>query len=173
MAEEKIEIFIDDEGAWDAIAPVKKDSIRMLAFSLGPENYCVDIRQVRSVEKIERITNVPNAPDYAIGVINLRGEVITVLDIRYFLDLQEHERTRQARIIVTDVTASPIGIIVDRIIGALDIDEEAIEPPLATLDDKLKEYTRGQIQSGGSILIALDLEKILDCEDIVRLKKGE
>lgn len=153
-------------------APVKKKTLRVLAFTLGGEHYCVDIKQAKSVVRVEALTRVANTPEFIVGVTNLRGEIIPLIDIRYFFGLEHPESDKSARVIVTDVTGSPVGITVDSVADTVDIDEEAIEPPLATLKGKLADYTKGQVQLGNDILILLDLEKILKCDDIERLKSG-
>jgi len=173
MTDDRKKIYIDDDESSGEDERAKKELLRVLGFVLGGENYCVDIRQMRSVERIEHITRVPNAPEFVLGATNLRGEAIAVLDIRYILGLQDEDRTGQTRIIITDAAGDAVGIVADRIIDTIDIDEAAIEPPLSTLNDRLKEFTKGQAEIEGNILILLDLKKILDCEEINRLKKGE
>jgi len=151
----------------------KHGSIRVLSFSLGGENYCIKVEEAREVVNPGSITRVPNTPEFIIGVMNIHGEIITLIDIRHFFNLTEAQRVKDMKIIVTDVEGSPAGILVDGIGKAFDIDRDAIQPPLATLKGSLAEYTKGQIQLDKRVLIFLNLDKILDNAEINRLKKGE
>ena len=151
----------------------KRDAVRMLAFSLGDENYCADIRDIKEVVRITGITRVPGIPWFVIGVMNLRGEIISLIDIRHFFGLRQKELTNESRVIVTDVKGESIGIVVDRIKGALYVEEESVQPTLATIKGKLADYTKGQVKSGDEILALLDLEKILGCEEIEALRGGQ
>ncbi len=171
MAEDKIIIEADE--FQDESSESKNNSIRVLAFSLGGENYCAGIHQIRSVVRVESITRIPNAPEFVIGVTNLRGQILPVIDIRSFFGLAQKKRTEKSRVIVSDVTGSAIGILVDEVKQAMEIDEAAIQPPLATVSEKLAAYTKGQVQVLEAIIIILDLEKILRSEEIERLRKGD
>jgi purine-binding chemotaxis protein CheW len=169
--QDKIIIELDEAEGEESKA--NKNTLRVLGFRLGNERYCVDIKQARAVVKAGSITRVPNAPEFITGITNLRGEVISLIDIRYFFGLEAAVKPKDRLVLVTDVTGSPCGIIVDDIDEAIDIETSSIQPPLATLKGKAVEYTKGQVQLGQDILILLDLEKILRCDEIERLRKGE
>jgi len=160
-----------DETEQDAKESVKKDVVRVLQFRLSSEHYCVAIDQVKEVITIPEITRVPLTPEFVVGVINLRGEIICVLDIRNFFSLSEIEKTGDARIIISDVTGSLTGILVDRIEGTVEIDKDTIQAPLATLKEEMRRYTTGQAQLGDKIVTLLDLEKIFHSEAIESLRK--
>lgn len=170
MSDDKIIIDSEDDYTQEETA-VKKKTIRVLAFSLGGENYCVSVSQAKEVIELSDITRVPNTPEFIIGIINLRGEIVTILDIRYFFGLSNQERAKDVRILITDITGSYVGVLVDKIKDIIDIEEEAIQPPLATLKGKLADYTKGQVQLGKEILIFLDLAKVLNSEEINKLRK--
>lgn len=164
-------VLIESDGNEVSASP--KESVRVLAFRLGGERYCVDINQAKSVVNAGSVTRVPNMPAFVAGIMNLRGDVISLIDIRHFFGLDTAKRARQARILVTDAAGSPCGIVVDSIDEAIDIDLSSIQPPLATLKGRAGEFTKGQVQLGGDILVMLDLKKILCSEEIGRLRKGE
>ncbi len=146
--------------------------MRVLVFFVGQEQYCVDIKDAKEVIKVEHVTHVPGVPNFVLGVMNLRGEVITLCDLCSFLTLDASERPKELWALVTDVLGAPMALLVDEVKGAIDIEERLIQPPLATLGTKMSQYTRGQAQVGGEILIFLDLKKILTCEEMEHLKKG-
>jgi len=150
----------------------EKKTVRVLAFSLGDENYCIEIAQAKEVMKLSATTRVPNMPSFVVGIANLRGNIITVLDIRYFFGLERKEKKDEIIALITDVGRSSVGIMVDKIEDTIDIEEAAIQPPLSTLKGKLTGYTKGQVQVGKNILILLDLAKVLKNEEIENLRKG-
>jgi purine-binding chemotaxis protein CheW len=150
----------------------EKKTVRVLCFSLGNEKYCVGIKQIKKALRVSQITKVPDVPGFIAGVTNFRGEILALCDTKYFLGLGQSEKTGQAEVIISDVTGEIAGMVVDKINGAMDIPEEDIQPPLSTLNTKLARYTRGQVRLGEDILIFLDLEKILNCEEMVSLRKG-
>ena len=169
-SDEKIVIEVDDQDLLNQ--GDKKNAIRVLTFCLGGENYCIDINHAKEVVRLPEITRVPNTPAFIVGIINLRGEVLSVLDIHYFFGLEKKGKPQDARLIVTDVVGDSLGIMVDRIKDAIDIDQLSIQPPLAILKGNLSAYTKGQIQLGGEIYILLDIYNILNCDEIKNLRKG-
>ncbi|MBL7158761.1 MAG: purine-binding chemotaxis protein CheW [Candidatus Omnitrophica bacterium] len=168
----KIIIELDDQEL-EEVKKKKEKTIRVLVFSLGGENYCVGIADTKEVIRPPDITRVPMAPEFVVGIINLRGEIISILDIRHFFGLSVKEKTKDMRVIISDVTGSAIGIMADEVKDTIEIEESVIQPPISTLKGRLAEYTKGQTRVGKDILILLDLGKILKCEEIENLRKGE
>ena len=168
---DKIIIEVDDTEVDEE--KKSKKTIRVLSFLLGGENYCVGIAETKEVIRPPEVTRVPTAPEFIVGIINLRGEIISILDIRHFFGLPLKEKTRDMRVIISDVAGSAIGIMVDEVKDTIEIEESAIQPPISTLKGRLAEYTKGQAKIGKSILILLDLKKILRNEEIEALRKGE
>lgn len=173
MSEDKIIIVPDDgdvAGAEDEAS--RKKTLRVLTFALGQESYAIALNQAKEVIQPLTITRVPNSPDFIAGVVNLRGEIIAVLDIRHFFGLGEQEKAKDARILITDVTGSYVGVIIDKVKEIIEIEEAAIQPPLVTLRGKLADYTKGEIRIGNDIVVLLDLNKVLNNEAICNLRKG-
>lgn len=168
---EKIFIEPEDEDAFEEKAA--KKTFRVLVFLLGDENYCVDVREAKEVIKMPETTRVPNTPSFVMGVTNFRGEILSIIDLHYFFGVERKGKTRDARVIVTDVTQEKVGLMVDGVKDTLEIEEDRLQETLPTLRGKLAAYTRGQIPMGQDILIYLDLEKILQCDEIRSLRKGE
>lgn len=168
--QDKIYINAEDDELSDVVN--RKELLRVLVFSLGKENYCVDVRQAKEVMKMPETTRVPNVPAFVLGVANLRGEIISILDMHYFFGLEPLGKSQEVRVIVTDLTGESVGLRVDRVKDTIGIDEEAVQAPLATLKGRLAAYTKGQVTHGEDILIYLDLEKVLQCDEIRTLRKG-
>lgn len=171
MADEINKIIVEiDEGQIEDTE--KKEIIRVLSFWLAGEYYCIDLKSAKEVIKIPQITRIPTAPQFIMGVINLRGEVVPIVDIRYFFGLKEAEITNASRLVITDFKKTPVGVLIDRINEPIDVEIPSIQPPLATLRGKLAEYVLGQVQIEQEIMGILDLEKILDCDELQVLNKG-
>lgn len=151
----------------------RKKLLRVLVFSLGKESYCIDVRQAKEVMRMPETTRVPNVPAFVLGAANLRGEIISILDMHYFFGLEPMGKSQEVRVIVTDLSGESVGLRVDRVQDTIGIDEEEVQAPLATLKGKLANYTKGQVARGEDILIFLDLEKVLQCDEIRNLRKGE
>ncbi|HPM43481.1 MAG TPA: chemotaxis protein CheW, partial [Candidatus Omnitrophota bacterium] len=147
--------------------------IRVLKFVLGGENYCVLITQVKEVIRVPDMTRIPMAPSFVKGVMNLRGEIVSVLDIREFFGLDESKKALDSRVVITDASGYTVGILVDAVRGTEDIEESAVQAPLATLKKELMAFTKGQLQWGDDIFTLLDLEQVLKFDEIERLRKGE
>lgn len=168
--QEKIIIEAED-GEMEERESAKKPTLRVLLFSLGEENYCIHITQIKEVIRLFDITRIPLAPSFVKGVINLRGEIVSVLDIREFFGLVQSEKITDPRIIITDAAGYSVGILADSVEGTTDVEEESIQEPLATLKQELRFYTKGQVQLGDKILIILDIEKVLNCDEIEKLRR--
>lgn len=170
--EEQDKIIIEDDENWSAGETAAKNKVRVLSFKLGSENYAVNITDAREVFRPASITKVPNMPSFIVGVTNWHGEVMPLIDIRYLLGLTPKEGLSGMKAIVTDMNTNPISIIVDEVGEAVDIEEESIQPPLATIKGSLAAFTKGQVRLGDEILVLLELKKIMSCTEIESLKRG-
>jgi purine-binding chemotaxis protein CheW len=142
-----------------------KDTVRLLAFSLNEENYCIDITEAKKVFTPGIVTRVPNTAPFVKGVANLHGTIIPLIDIRPFLGLAGGEVTQASKTIVTEMEDGLVGIVVDKIFEAREIERDSIQPPLATLQGKMFELTLGQVQSELGIMAFLALKRILGSEE--------
>jgi len=133
---------------------------KYLTFKLADEEYGVEILKVREIIGLMGITAVPKMPGYMKGVINLRGKVIPVIDLRLKFGLEEIEHTEQTCIIVVDV-GKEIGIIVDTVSEVLDIAGENIEPPPAMGGDVDTSFIMGMGKVSDAVKILLDINKVL------------
>lgn len=134
---------------------------RYVVFKLNQEYYGLPIEKVISIEKIGEITRIPNAPDYIKGVINLRGEVIPVVNLKKKLNIGDNELNMNSRIIVVNEDEMVVGLVVDFSSEVLEIDREDIDKPPETKDNQLIEYISGIGKTSDRLIIILDLLKIL------------
>ncbi len=137
---------------------------KMVVFQLGAEEYCLDVDYVKSIERLLPITRVPNVAPFVKGVINLRGVVTPVIDLKLRLELPEEEITEQARMIIVEADDVEVGLIVDAANDVLDVDEKDIEPPPEVVGHASKEYIAGVVQHEKRLLIILDVLKVLSRE---------
>lgn len=144
---------------------------KYLTFTLGREGYGIQILKVREIIGYMDITAVPRTPSHVKGVINLRGQVISVLDLRMKFGMEEAQRTEETCIIVVETTNSgrklSIGLIVDKVSEVLNIAEESIEDPPSFGVACDSHFILGMGKIGQSVKILLDIDKVLGAEDVV------
>ena len=134
---------------------------KYLTFQLAGEEYGLEILRVREIIGLMDITPVPRTPEFVKGVINLRGKVIPVIDLRLKFGMEAAEATDQTCIIVVDVGQVEMGIIVDRVSEVLDIEDQDIEdaPSFGVFVDT--DFILGIGKAGGKVTILLDIGKVL------------
>lgn len=139
---------------------------KYLTFSLGKEDYGLEILKVREIIGMMNITSVPQVPGYVKGVINLRGKVIPVIDLRLKFKMKEIEATMETCIIVIDLKSALIGIIIDKVKEVLDIKQDNIEPAPNLGAHIHTDYILGIGKTTDAVKILLNIEKVLG-EDLV------
>lgn len=148
---------------------------KYLIFSIGREYYGIDIKYVIEIIGIEPITEVPELPIYIKGVINLRGKIIPVMDVRAKFRKEEKEYDDRTCIIVVEIGNICIGLIIDTVSEVVNIEESSISPPPKTSSnrDTSNKYIKGigEVQNGVRLLI--DCQKLLEEEEIEELKNRE
>ena len=137
---------------------------QLVTFSLGSEEFGVEIMCVQEIIRIPPITRVPKAPDYVEGVINLRGNVIPVISLRTRFRMIRAEETDLSRIIVLQVHKKVFGIRVDAVTEVLRLASEAIEPPPPIALGMDSQFIRGVGKIGERLLILLELDQIMGGE---------
>jgi purine-binding chemotaxis protein CheW len=134
---------------------------QVVVFELGREAYGVDIARVHEIIRMQTITAVPRAPQFVEGVINLRGKVIPVVDLRRRLGQTAGAPTRATRIVVVEIGAHTVGMIVDAVSEVLRVPAGAVEPPSSLVTTVDSEYLRGIAKLDDRLIILLDLDKVL------------
>jgi len=149
---------------------------KYLTFNLGEEGYGLEILKVQEIIGMQTITKIPRTPAYVKGVINLRGKVIPVIDLRLKFGMEEQEFTRETCIIVVQVTRNDtslvMGIIVDEVSEVLDISGDQIEaaPTLGTSVDT--HFIMGMAKTESAVKILLDIDRVLSMEEIAALNQA-
>lgn len=142
---------------------------QLVVFDLAAESYGVDIGTVREIIRVQEITHVPNAPDFVEGVINLRGKVIPVVDLRKRFSLQVGEQTAESRIVVVDIAGEDIGVMVDAVAEVLRITGDSVEAAASIITTADSYYILGIAKLGERLIILLDLDKVLSQEEKLAL----
>lgn len=149
-----------------ASAGAKAKEGKYLTFVLGHEEYGLEILKVREIISVMEITEVPQVPPFIKGVINLRGKVIPIIDLRLKFGMSAIEYTRETCIIVVNVRDLLLGIVVDTVAEVLDIMEKDIDPS-PTFGSTIKtDFILGMGKVKGKIKILLDIDRVLSTEEL-------
>ena len=136
--------------------------LHMVGFSVGKEEFCVDILKVQEIIRMMEITKMPNAPDFVEGVINLRGKVIPIIDFgkRCNLHATGEGDENYRRIVVVTIGERTVGLVVDKVSQVIKLKEEHVSSTPGIVKGYNSEFISGVGKSGDKLLILLDLEKL-------------
>jgi len=137
------------------------DERQLVVFQLGAELYGVEISRVHEIIRLQAVTRVPRTPTFVEVVINLRGKVIPVVDLRRRFGLPAAEHTRASRIVVVEIGDQVVGIIVDGVSEVLRVTSGTIEPPSPVVAGVDSEYIHGIAKLPERLVILLDLDRVL------------
>lgn len=146
---------------------------KVIVFQLDDEEYAVPVEQVGAIERVLSITRVPQAKSYVKGVINLRGVVTPLIDLRVRFGMEGTEFTDSTRIIIVYVDEIEVGLIVDRANDVIDIPTKNIEPPPEVVGVVDVNFIDGVAKVDDRLLILLNLQRVLSHEEIDELKRME
>ncbi|MBF0608258.1 MAG: chemotaxis protein CheW [Candidatus Magnetobacterium sp. LHC-1] len=140
--------------------------LQLVTFTLGSEEYAVDILKVQEINRMTVITIVPNSPQYVEGVINLRGKVIPVVNLRKKFGIAEIDNDSDARIMIVDIRGITMGMVVDSVSEVLRVPSTIVEatPPMAT--DISTEFINGIAKLADRLIILLDIDKLIEGGDM-------
>jgi purine-binding chemotaxis protein CheW len=144
--------------------------LQLVSFKIGEEEFGVDILNVQEINKMVQITKVPNSPDFVEGVINLRGRIIPVIDLRTRLGLAKKEHDKDSRIIVVDLERKTIGFIVDGVSEVLRIPVSITEAPPAIVSGIDSEFIKSIGKLDDRLLILIDLQRVLTVDTQQKLE---
>ncbi len=139
---------------------LSETEMQLVVFDLASEYYGVDIGAVREIIRMQSITRVPGAESFVEGLINLRGRVVPVVDLRKRLNLAVGEQTKDSRIVVVDIAGQDVGVVVDGVTEVLRIPLSSIEPPASMVTSVESDYLRGIAKLDTKLIILLDLDKV-------------
>lgn len=137
----------------------------LVTFRLGTGEYAIDIMQAKEIIKMEKITLIPNAPDFVEGVINLRGNIIPIIDLKKRFKLEEASGDRNTGIIIVKIDDIDMGIIIDAISKVVSISTSDIQTPPSMLSGIGQKYIKGVGKLEDKLLVVLDLEKLFTSDN--------
>jgi purine-binding chemotaxis protein CheW len=163
-------------GKSDAVAADK--SRQVLTFILGNETYGVDILRVQEIRGWSAVTKIPQAPMHVLGVLNLRGSIVPIVDLRMRLSLERAEYTAVTVIIVlsvvTETSRRDFGVVVDGVSDVVDVNESAVRPPPDLGARTVTDYIRGLVPVAERMVVLLDIDRLIGSElTSVGLRAGE
>ncbi len=135
--------------------------LQLVSFKVGEEEFGIDILKVQEINRMMEITQVPDSPPDVEGVVNLRGKVIPVIDLRKRFGLQPKEQTNHTRIIVVELSNKTVGFIVDEVNEVLRIPSSVTEPPPSLAVGNSANYIIGIGKLDNRLLTLLDLDKVI------------
>lgn len=151
------------------------EATQYLTFKLGDEDFAVDVSKVREILELIKITKVPRTPDFMNGVINLRGSVVPVVDLRLSLQMERVESTSDTCIIVMEVAMNGetvvLGALADSVQEVLDMDPSDIEPP-PRIGTKLRaEFIKGMGKHNDRFIIILNIDRVFTTEELTLVEE--
>jgi purine-binding chemotaxis protein CheW len=137
----------------------------LVVVRLDRERYGVPIEHVHEIIRMQEVTRVPRAPSFVEGVINLRGQVIPVIDLRRRFGLPAGERDGACRIVVVEMNGARVGVVVDAVLEVMRIPESATVPPEEILTVSQVAFLKGVAKHGDGLILLLDLQRVLEVHE--------
>lgn len=137
----------------------------LVVVRLDRERYGVSIDHVHEIIRMQEVTRIPRAPTFVEGVINLRGQVIPVIDLRKRFGLPAAERNGAARIVVVEMNGNRVGVVVDAVLEVMRIPDSAVVPPEELLAASEVAFLRGVAKQGDDLILLLDLQRVLEVHE--------
>lgn len=154
------------------MAVEKQKEYQLVIFSIGDEEFGVDISQVREIVRLIPITYLPKAPEFIEGVVNLRGQVVAVIDLAKRLVISAKQRGDNTRIIIVEIEGLTMGMIVDSVSEVLRLSSEQIEDVPSVIQTEVQEhYIYGVGKLKDRLLVLLDLKKVLTPTELQHVEK--
>jgi len=169
------EKLLDIEDTVDEIYDEENDTMqdKYMTFKIADEYFGIAIQNILEIVELQKITEVPDMPVFVRGVINLRGKIIPVIDLRVRFHIEEKKYNDRTCIIITEINNTAVGFIVDEVDEVADIPEKniSIPPDFKSMEGKEK-YIKGLGKVGDEVKIILNIERLLYGEDLERIKKA-
>ena len=139
---------------------------QFISFTIGSEEYGLEMLRAREVIRMRQITWVPKAPSCLKGIINLRGDIIPIVDLRNRLGLQSVEQTDMTRVIIVEVDGRPVGMIVDSASQVVRIPADQLDPPPPMLGAAAHNFITGVGKLEDRLIITIDTDRVLSAEEL-------
>ena len=144
---------------------------QMIIFDIGNEKFGIKITRIDEIIRMKEITELPDSSEYFAGIVNRRGDIVSVVDLRKRFGLDEITETDNTRIIVIDFQGNDVGLIVDGVSEVLHIDEADIDDPPQSMVGIKDDYLQGIVKVDEDIVIILELDNLLKSKEEIELEK--
>ena len=148
-----------------------RQEVQLACFRIGSELYAIDIMRIKEIIRPQKLTPIPKAPSFIEGVINLRGVVIPVADLRKRFDQPISEANRKNRIVVCSLSGRIIGLMVDEVTEVKRFGRQEIAPAPQFIDGPEAHYFLGVARRDEDLIMLIDLEKVLSSDEKIELQK--
>jgi purine-binding chemotaxis protein CheW len=145
--------------------------LQLVSFKVGMEEFGVNILYVQEINRMIQITKVPNTPDFVEGIINLRGRIIPVIELRTKLGIEKKPYDKETRIIVVEIEQKTVGFIVDSVSEVLRIPSNILEAPPSITNGVNSEFIKSIVKLENKLIILIDLESILSMDEVLKLNE--
>ncbi len=145
---------------------------RWVSFYLGEERYAIEVKCVREILRIHSIVPVPGAADYVLGITNIRGSVVAIIDVRNRMNLPVHPQGELSRIIVLEHGGEYIGIVVDSVSDVVDLPVSSIDANPKMNTGEGDKYVKGVVTLSTGLIIILNIDRLLDCKQDAAFAAG-
>lgn len=143
-----------------------QDSLSILGFRLGDENFAITIKELKSVIRVPRYTSLPLSPVHLLGIINVRGEIRPVLDLHPVFGLPSSSDGKSARILIIHENVRSVSLLVDEILDLYEIYTDEIKPPLHVQTRIPPTFLKGKVEIQSKLVLLLDLPALLNSEEL-------
>lgn len=145
----------------------EKEENQYVIFRIEDQNYGIEIEHVHEIDRLKEVTvcPVPKAPEYVEGIINLRGEVVPVIDLRKKLELPVKETSRETRILIVKIENKTIGLIVDMVSTVVNVDTDEITATPEEIKDVNTRYFSGIVKINNKLILLLNINEVLSSEE--------
>lgn len=149
----------------------QEEMVQIINFTAGGDEYAMDIQSVREVIVFHEITELPKAPRFIKGIINLRGEIIPVIDLRERFGLERASYTALTNIIIVETAKKALGVVVDGVSHVLRLAQSEIASPPPLIGRLSGKYVSGVAKLKDRLIVILDMDRILTAEEVIELEK--
>lgn len=153
----------------------KEYQYQLVTFQLGEEQYGIDIMDVKEIVRVQDIRPIPNAPSYVEGIINLRGEIIPIINLHKRFHIKKavigDDEELLSGFVIIDIDGMKLGMVIDKIARVVTIENEKIQAPPQMLSGIGAEYIQGVIQNGDGYLIILDIRRLFNPKELQKINE--
>jgi purine-binding chemotaxis protein CheW len=155
------EMVHDTEDLYERQEP-REETLQIIVFRLAREWYGVEIIKVKEIIKVGNLTHLPSSPEHIVGIVNLRGNILSVTDLKTMFNLPHEEPTEKTRIIAIESGILETGLLVDEVVESIEVPVSKIESPLLTLPLGGGKYIKGQCKVDNKLVALINVEKVLE-----------